>query len=98
MKIKIPPALTKINYLKYLPWLIIIMVIILILFLANYLNKNYFQVQKNLIKIEQLSNEVTPVIVDIKTYQKILANLEKKTRREPQDLTQLKDPFSNIIE
>ena len=98
MKIKIPLFLTKINYLKYLPLFLIIIGIIIILFLANFLNKNYFQVQKNLKKIEQLSNEVTPVVVDIKTYQKILANLEIKTHHESQDLTPLKNPFSNIIE
>lgn len=97
MKIKIPINFKKINYFKLLPLLLLLIIILILLFIANFLNNNYFQTQKNINKINQLSNLVTPVIVEINTYNKILENLEKKHQPQTLDLSQLKNPFQDVI-
>jgi uncharacterized membrane protein YcgQ (UPF0703/DUF1980 family) len=93
MKIKIPPFLKKINYFKLLSWALLAIIILAILFLAIFINKNYFQVKKSIKDIIKLSEEVTPVMVDIKTYNKILENIENKQQLKSLNLTDVKNPF-----
>lgn len=97
MKITLPNFLKKFNYLKSLPYVLTAAALIAVLFFSNYFYNNYFQMKKVIKKISQLSEEVTPIVVDIKTYNTILDNLEKKQQKTADDLSDLKNPFKNVI-
>lgn len=98
LKIKIPIVLKKINPIKTLSWTLIIIIILVIAFFSNYIYKNYFGVNKNIQKIIQLSEVVTPITVSIDAYNKILENIDKKQMLEPLNLTGVKYPFDTIAE
>lgn len=97
MKIILPNFLKKINILKFLPFILTTLALITVLYFSNFLYKNYFQMKKVINKISKLTEEVTPVIVDIKTYNLILENLEKKQQKNQIDFSELGNPFKNTI-
>jgi len=94
-KIKIPKFLEQIDYLKSLPWLLIILITVTLGFFVYFLYQNYFQTKNQLLKINQLNEKVSPVIVDIDTYNKIIANLDKKKDLMPINPQLINNPFIN---
>jgi len=93
LKIKIPPFLKKFNYLKILSWSLVVVFVLVIAYFANFFYQNYFGVQKNIQKIVELSEVVTPISVDIKTYNNILENIDKKNNLKVLNLIWVKNPF-----
>lgn len=99
MKLKINLPFKKINSFKLFPWALLVIIILMTLFFANFLNKNYFLMKKNIDQINKLSNEVSPVVVEINTYHQILENLENKKNQEILNIgpNNLRNPFQDII-
>lgn len=93
LKIKIPPFFRKLNYFKILSWTLLIIIILITFYFVYFLYNNYFGVKKNIQKIIELSEVVTPITVKIETYNKILENIDKKQELETLDLTEVKYPF-----
>lgn len=97
LKLNLPKFVKNIDYLRWLPWLLMILIFATLVYFSFFINNNYFQTKKHLEKIKQLNEKVSPVIVDIDTYNAIIKNLESKKQLILIEPSAIKNPFTKTF-
>jgi hypothetical protein len=92
IKIKFP-QLTLGQFLKFLPWLVIVILLIAIGLSGNFLYHYFYSTVAQAEKVFLLRNEISLKQIDVQLYQNVMSGLKIKKESDQKELQNLTDPF-----